>query len=54
MQHLIDTLGKFYDQFGYHVVFAGSLIENISVTGILLPGGALAFLGAFDARQGTL
>lgn len=50
----IDSLGQLYDRFGYLLVFLGSLGENTALLGLVLPGGSLALLGAFYARQGTL
>lgn len=51
---LIDALGNLYSQYGYMLVFLGALAENTAVLGLVLPGGTLALLGAFYARQGTL
>ena len=50
----IKLLGGFYDQYGYFVVFLGTLGENTAVLGFLLPGNSLALLGAAYARLGTL
>jgi membrane protein DedA with SNARE-associated domain len=50
----IKLLGEFYDQYGYLVVFLGTLGENTAVLGFLLPGNSLALLGAAYARLGTL
>lgn len=47
-------LSTFYDQYGYLVIFLGTLGENTAVLGFLLPGNALAILGAAYARLGTL
>ena len=47
-------LRAFYDQYGYSVVFLGSLGENTAFLGLLLPGNSLVLLGAFYARLGTL
>ena len=54
MRQIILDLGQYYDQYGYLLVFGGAFLENMAITGIVLPGGALAFAGAFYARQGTL
>src|SRR5207247_11365321 len=43
-----------YDQYGYLIVFLGTLGENTALLGLLLPGNSLALLGAFYARLGTL
>ncbi len=53
-QNLIDLLRDLYDQYGYLIVFLGALGENTALLGLALPGGTLALLGAFYARQGTL
>jgi membrane-associated protein len=50
----IELLAGLYDQYGYALVFLGSLGENTAFLGLILPGGTLALLGAFYARQGTL
>lgn len=50
----LDALQRFYDHFGYLLVFLGALGENTALLGLLLPGGTLALLGGFYARQGTL
>lgn len=50
----VELLGQFYDQYGYAIVFLGALGENTALLGLVLPGGTLALLGAFYARQGTL
>lgn len=50
----IDLLGKFYDQYGYLIVFLSTLAENTALLGLALPGNSLALLGAFYAREGTL
>lgn len=50
----IETLRTFYDQYGYLVVFLGTLCENTAILGLVLPGNSLALLGAFYARVGTL
>lgn len=50
----IYQLGQLYDQYGYLLVFLGALSENTAALGLVLPGGTLALLGAFYARQGTL
>lgn len=54
IQDWIDLLAGLYDQYGYWLVFLGSLGENTALLGLLLPGGTLALLGAFYARLGTL
>ncbi len=51
---LIDALAPLYNQWGYLIVFLGVLGENTAVLGLVLPGGTLALLGAFYAREGTL
>jgi membrane protein DedA with SNARE-associated domain len=50
----IRILGTFYDQYGYLIVFLGTLSENTALLGLILPGNSLALLGAFYAREGTL
>jgi membrane protein DedA with SNARE-associated domain len=54
IQNLINVLRDLYDQYGYLIVFLGALGENTALLGLVLPGGTLALLGAFYARQGTL
>jgi len=50
----VEALGGFYNQYGYLVVFLGTLSENTAVLGLFLPGNSLALLGAFYARAGSL
>lgn len=50
----IDGLGSIYEDWGYLLVLLGALGENTALLGMVLPGGTLALLGAFYARQGTL
>ncbi len=50
----IDGLGSLYEDWGYLLVLLGALGENTALLGMVLPGGTLALLGAFYARQGTL
>jgi len=50
----IELLAGYYNRYGYWIVFLGALAENTAVLGLVLPGGTLALLGAFYARQGTL
>src|SRR5258708_12828967 len=50
----IDLLAQLYDQYGYILVFLGSLGENTALLGLVLPGSTLALLGAVYARLGTL
>jgi membrane protein DedA with SNARE-associated domain len=54
LREWIDFLSGFYDQYGYTLVFLGSLGENTAALGLVLPGGTLALLGAVYARLGTL
>lgn len=54
INNLIDALAPLYNQWGYLIVFLGVLGENTALVGLVLPGGTLALLGAFYARQGTL
>jgi membrane protein DedA with SNARE-associated domain len=50
----VEALGTFYQRYGYTLVFVGALAENTALLGLVLPGGTMALLGAFYARQGTL
>lgn len=54
IRELIEFLKVFYDQYGYLMVFLGTLFENTALLGLLLPGNSLALLGAFYAKVGTL
>lgn len=54
MHAWIDIVGDWYGRFGYALVLLGALGENTALLGLVLPGGTLALLGAFYARQGTL
>ncbi|HEU5348905.1 MAG TPA: DedA family protein [Ktedonobacterales bacterium] len=50
----MSLLHDLYDQYGYLIVFLGALGENTALLGLVMPGGTLALLGAFYARQGSL
>jgi len=50
----LEILRSFYDQYGYSIVFLGSLGENTAFLGLLLPGNSLVLLGALYAKLGTL
>ncbi|HEY4034612.1 MAG TPA: DedA family protein [Ktedonobacteraceae bacterium] len=50
----IELLAGLYNRYGYWIVLLGALAENTALLGLVLPGGTLALLGAFYARQGTL
>jgi membrane protein DedA with SNARE-associated domain len=54
LREWIEALGTLYDQYGYLIVFLGTLSENTALLGLLLPGNSLALLGAFYTREGTL
>lgn len=54
IQTLMSLLHDLYDQYGYLIVFLGALGENTALLGLVMPGGTLALLGAFYARQGSL
>ncbi|MFL5661948.1 MAG: hypothetical protein ACJ8BW_11440 [Ktedonobacteraceae bacterium] len=43
----MKAIGTFYDQYGYLVVFLGTLSENTALLGLVLPGNSLALLGVF-------
>ena len=50
----LDALEALYGQYGYLLVFLGSMGENTAFAGLFLPGGTLALLGAVYARSGEL
>ena len=50
----MSLLHDLYAQYGYLIVFLGALGENTAFLGLVMPGGTMALLGAFYARQGTL
>jgi membrane protein DedA with SNARE-associated domain len=54
IQSWITWLKGAYDTYGYLIVFFGAMGENTAFLGAILPGGTLALLGAFYAKQGTL
>jgi membrane protein DedA with SNARE-associated domain len=54
IQTWITWLKGAYDTYGYLIVFFGAMGENTAFLGAILPGGTLALLGAFYAKQGTL
>src|SRR3954454_19439971 len=54
IHELIARLGDLYGQYGYLIVFLGTLGGNTAFVGLILPGGTLGLLGAFYARAGSL
>jgi membrane protein DedA with SNARE-associated domain len=54
LRQWFEALGAIYDRHGYALVFFGALGENTALVGLFLPGSALALLGGFYARAGTL
>ncbi|WP_052887510.1 DedA family protein [Thermogemmatispora carboxidivorans] len=51
---VLARLEQFYEQYGYAAALLGAFTENTALLGLLLPGGSLALLAAFLARQGQL
>ncbi|GER82761.1 MAG: VTT domain-containing protein [Thermogemmatispora sp.] len=47
-------LEQLYEQYGYIAALLGAFAENTALLGLLLPGGSLALLAAFLARDGQL
>ncbi|RAQ96440.1 DedA family protein [Thermogemmatispora tikiterensis] len=47
-------LEQLYEQYGYIAALLGAFTENTALLGLLLPGGSLALLAAFLAREGQL
>ena len=48
----IYHLGQFFDQYGYLLVFLGSLGENTAALGLVLPGGYTRIVGRFLCTPG--
>ncbi len=49
---IISSFGRFYERYGYEIVFAAALIESLILVGLPAPGGAVLALGAVFARTG--
>lgn len=50
----IQILERAYSQYGYLLVFFGSLLESLVLLGFLLPGGIVVLLSGYFSRQGDL
>ena len=53
MEIIVSFLESLYSEYGYLIVFVGSLVET-SPVGWLIPGGLLSALGGFYSYNGTL
>jgi membrane protein DedA with SNARE-associated domain len=51
---IIDLLQRYFNEYGYLIVFFALLLENFFVTGLIIPGETVLLLGAVYAGQGSL
>ncbi len=51
-QQLLELVLRFFDTYGYFVVFVGAFLENTLFVGLVVPGEAVMLIAAFVASQG--
>ncbi|HCG98828.1 MAG TPA: hypothetical protein DE036_03230 [Actinobacteria bacterium] len=51
---ILDFLIRYFDIYGYYIVFLLLLLENFFVIGLVVPGETVLLLAAFVAAQGNL
>lgn len=51
---IIDFLIRYFDIYGYYIVFLLLLLENFFVIGLVVPGETVLLMAAFVAAQGNL
>ncbi|MBI4733632.1 MAG: DedA family protein [Rubrobacteridae bacterium] len=50
---LLELLQRYFNDYGYWIIFLALLFENFFVTGLLIPGETVLLLGAVTAGNGT-
>lgn len=53
-KEIIDLVGQYFGQFGYPLIFASALVENIAIVNYLTPGSTVIWIAGFYAQQGLL
>lgn len=51
---IIDLVGRYFSQFGYPLIFASALVENIAIVNYFTPGSTVIWIAGFYAQQGLL
>lgn len=51
---IIDLIGTYFSQFGYPLIFASALVENIAILNYFTPGSTVIWIAGFYAQQGLL
>ena len=51
---IVDLLFRYFNAYGYYIIFFLLLLENFFIIGLVVPGETVLLLGAFAASQGTL
>jgi membrane-associated protein len=54
IEQVIEVLEPLFSTWGYLIVFGGTFLESIFLTGWIAPGTAVILLGSFYAAQGEL
>ena len=49
-----DTIQTLFEDYGYWVVFAGTLSENTLLVGLIVPGALVVLLAGLAAQNGTI
>ncbi len=53
-KEIIDLVGQYFNQFGYPLIFASALLENIAIVNYFTPGSTVIWIAGFYAQQGQL
>lgn len=51
---IIDLVGYYFSRFGYPLIFASALVENIAIVNYFTPGSTVIWIAGFYAQQGLL
>lgn len=54
MERLIELVQPYFEQWGYVIVFATTLLENSAFLGVVVPGDAVLLLAGFYAQRRAL
>ncbi len=49
---ILDFFAKYYENYGYLIIFSALLLDNLIIFGLLLPAEFLVVMGGAFARQG--
>lgn len=53
-KEIIDLVGLYFGRFGYPLIFASALVENIAIINYFTPGSTVIWIAGFYAQQGLL